>query len=110
MKKLFFLLSFMTLGQAQATGYFRSGGDLEELGASLASKLNVDKPTFAKGYVAGVAEATLGVSWCPKSQVTEERIFQTVSQFMKSHPDYVNQRATAVVGDALAAEFPCGKK
>jgi hypothetical protein len=110
MKRLLFLLSFVTLGQAHAAGYFRSGGDLEELGASLASMLHVDKPTFAKAYVAGVADATFGVSWCPKSQVTEERILQTVSQFMKSHPDYVNQRAAAVVGDALATEFPCDKK
>ncbi|MCK9388701.1 MAG: hypothetical protein M0Q22_09980 [Sulfuritalea sp.] len=110
MKILFFLSLFMTLGQAQAAGYFRSGGDLEELVTSLASKLHVDKPTFAKGYVAGVADATFGVSWCPKSQVTEERIFQTVSQFIKSHPDYLNQRAASVVGDALATEFPCNKK
>ena len=110
MKKLLFLLSFMTLGQAQAAGYFRNGGDLEELGTSLTSKLHVDKPTFAKGYVAGVADATFGVSWCPDSQVTERSIFQTVSQFMQSHPDYLNQRAAAVVGNALAAEFPCTKK
>ena len=110
MKRLLFLLSFMALGQAQAAGYFRSGGDLEELGTNLASKLNVDKPTFAKGYVAGVADATFGISWCPNSQVTEDRIFQAVSQFMKSHPDYVNQRAAAVVGNALVAEFPCNKK
>jgi hypothetical protein len=110
MKKLLFLLSLVISGQAQAAGYFRSGGDLEELGASLASRLQVDKPTFAKGYVAGVADATFGVSWCPKSQVTEERIFQSVSQFMKSHPNYVNQRAAAVVGNALATEFPCNKK
>lgn len=110
MKKRFFLLLIMTLGQAQAAGYFRSGDDLEELGASLASKLHLDKPTFAKGYVAGVADATFGVSWCPNSKVTEDRIFQTVSQFMKSHPSYLNQRAATVVGDALAAEFPCDKK
>ena len=110
MKNLLFLLSFMILGQAQAAGYFRNGGDLEELGTSLASKLHLDKPTFAKGYVAGVADATFGVSWCPNPKVTEDRIFQTVSQFMKSHPDYVNQRAAAVVSNALAAEFPCNQK
>ena len=110
MKKLLFLLSFMTLGQAQAAGYFRSGGDLEELGTSLASKLHVDKPTFAKGYVAGVADATFGTAWCPNSDVTEDRIFQSVSEFIKSHRDYVNRRGAAVVGDALAAEFPCSKK
>jgi len=110
MKSFLFFLSFMALGHAQAAGYFRSGGDLEELGTSLASKLHVDKPTFAKGYVAGVADATFGVSWCPNDVVTEDRIFHTVSQFMKSHPDYVNQRAATVVGDALAAEFPCKKK
>lgn len=110
MKRLLFLLSFMTLGQVHAAGYFRSGDDLDELGTSLASRLHVDKPTFAKGYVAGVADATFAVSWCPSSQVTEDRIFQTVSQFMKSHPDYVNQHAATVVGNALAAEFPCNKK
>jgi hypothetical protein len=110
MKRGFFLLSLLMLGQAHAAGYFRNGGDLEELGTSVASRLHVDKPTFAKGYVAGVADATFGVSWCPKSKVTEEHIFQTLTQFMQSHPDYVTQRAATVVGDALAAEFPCDKK
>lgn len=110
MKKIFFLLTLMFLGQAQAAGSFRSVSDLEELGASLAPKLHGDKPTFAKGYVAGVADATFGVSWCPNSQVTEDQIFKAITQFMKSHPESLNRGAAIIVGDALSADYPCDKK
>jgi hypothetical protein len=110
MKTIFFLLSCLIFGQAQATGYFRSGGDLEELGAVLAPRLRVDKPAFTQGYVAGVADATAGVSWCPTPQLTEEQVYQLVAKFMKNHPEYLNRSAATIVGDALVADFPCDKK
>lgn len=110
MKKLLILLSFLTIGQAWATGFYRYDADLEELGATVASRLHGGKATFAKGYVAGVADATFKVSWCPKSQVTEEYIFQTVNDYIQAKPDRLNQRAVTVVTDALAAVFPCNKK
>ncbi len=110
MKKLLTLSSFLIISQAWATGFYRYDADLEELGASVASRLRGDRPTFAKGYVTGVADATFSVSWCPKSEVTEEYIFQTVNQYIQANPDRLNQRAATVVTDALAAVFPCHKR
>jgi hypothetical protein len=108
---IFCLLSCMLFGQAHATSYFLRGGeDLEELDAALASKLHVDKPAFAKGYVAGAADATAGVTWCPNSDVTEEQIFHAVAKFMKNHRESVNRGAVAIVGEALVTDFPCNKK
>lgn len=111
MKKLLCLLLCALAGQAQATGYFRSGSDLEELDAILALPWgHVGRVTFAKGYVAGVADATSGITWCPNSQVTEELIFNSVSKFMRSHAASLNRGAATIVGDALAADYPCDKK
>lgn len=110
MKKVLCLLLFLFAGQVQATGYFRSGSDLEELDVILAPLEHVGKATFAKGYVAGVADATIGTTWCPNASVTEEQIFHAVSKFMATHSESLNRSAATIVGDALAADYPCDKK
>jgi hypothetical protein len=98
----------LLFGQAYATGYYHEV--LDELNADLASKLDVDKLSFAKGFVSGVADATAGVIWCPNADVTKEQIFQVVTKFMAGHPESRKDKAAAVVGDALAAAFPCRKE
>jgi hypothetical protein len=110
MKTVLCLLSCLLIGQVHATSYFRSGEDLEELDAALASKLHVDKPAFAKGYVAGAADATAGVNWCPNAHVPEEQIFHVVAKFMTDHPESRKRSAVNIVDDALVAAFPCNKK
>lgn len=110
MKNSFFILSLMLFTQAHAAGYFRSGDDLDELAKALASMGHVDKALFAKGYVAGVADATSGMSWCPTAQATEEQLYYAVAAYMKAHPESLKRGAAGIVGDALASEFPCGKK
>lgn len=108
MKTTLCLLSCLLVGQAYATGYYRE--ELEELDGALASKLHVDKLSFAKGFVTGVANATAGVTWCPSADVTEERIFQVVANFMLAHPESREHKSANMVGDALAAAFPCKKE
>jgi hypothetical protein len=98
----------LLFGQAYATGYYHEV--LDELNADLASKLDVDKLSFAKGFVSGAADATAGVTWCPNADVTKEEIFQVVTKFMAGHPESRKDKAAAVVGDALAAAFPCRKE
>ena len=108
MKTTLYLLSCLLVSQAYATGFYRE--ELEDLNAALASKLHVDKLSFAKGFVTGVANATAGVTWCPSADVTEEQIFQVVAKFMIGHPESQERRAANMVGDALAAAFPCKKE
>lgn len=102
------LLSCLLYSQAYASGYYHE--ELDELDAALASKLHVDKLSFAKGFVSGAADATAGVTWCPNADVTKEQIFQVVTKFMAGHPESRKDKAAAVVGDALAAAFPCRKE
>jgi hypothetical protein len=109
-KTILFLLSWMLLGHAQAAGYYRGDGNLEELSVILTTKFHVDQPAFTKGYVIGAADATSGISWCPTPQTTEDQIYHAVAKFMRDHPEVMNRNAAAGVGAALAAEFPCGKK
>ena len=109
-KAMIFLLSWMLLGQAQAAGYYRSDGDLEELSAILTTRFHVDKPAFTQGYVVGAADATAGISWCPTPQTSEDQIYHAVAKFMRDHPEVMNRSAAAGVSAALKTEFPCGKK
>lgn len=108
MKITLCLLLCLLFSPAYATGYYRD--ELEELDAALASKLHVDKLSFAKGFVTGAANATAGVTWCPNADVTEEQIFQVVARFMRDHPESRKRSAANMVGDALAAAFPCNKE
>lgn len=110
MNKMLCLMICVMLGQAQAAGFFRNGDDLEDLGAVLGARAHPETKAFASGYVAGVADATVGVTWCPTPQVTEETIDRTVARFMQSHPESLRRSAATIVGEALTAEFPCEKK
>jgi hypothetical protein len=108
MKTALCVLSGFLFSQEYASGYYRE--ELEELDAALTSKLHVDKLSFAKGFVSGVADATAGVTWCPNADVTKEQIFQVVAKFMVAHPESRKNGAADVVDDALAAAFPCKKE
>ena len=110
MKPMILLVSCLLLGQTQAASFFRSGEDLGDLGAPLATQLHADKQAFAMGYVAGTADATSGVTWCPGGAVTEDRIYFAVGRFMRTHPGSLKRNAATIVSEALAADFPCGKK
>jgi hypothetical protein len=110
MKKLLVLLALLNLSSAQATGFFRSGSDLGALGVTLAPRFHDESASFAKGYVAGVADTTISRTWCPKSQVTEEQINQIVANFIAGHPETQKRNAATIVTEALSTEFPCEKE
>ena len=110
MKTMLALLSCMFISQAQATGYFRSGDDLGDLGAAIASRAHVDKQAFAKGYVAGVADAITGTVSCPSPNISEYQIYYTVAKYMKDRPEAMNHSAATLVSDALANAYPCHQK
>lgn len=110
MKKILCLLSLSLLGQAHAAGYFRSGSDLEALSVVLASMKHTHKASFAKGYVSGVADATLGSAWCPDALTTEEQTCRIVADFIRTHPGAMKLNAATIVVEALAADSPCEKK
>lgn len=110
MNKMLCLMICIILGQAQAAGFFRNGDDLEDFGVVIGVRVHTEKRAFANGYVSGVADATVGQSWCPGSQVTEEAIYHTVAKFIQAHPESLRHSAAAIVGEALMTEFPCEKK
>lgn len=103
-------LSSLLIGQANATGYYHNDSELEALGLALASHLDVEPTAFAKGYVAGVANAGSGKSWCPKNTVDDDHMFRLIAQHLQTHRVPVNRDAVTVITDALTNAYPCENK
>ena len=104
------LSTLLVLTSAQATSFFRSGDDLEALGGALGVHGQTDKRLFANGYVAGVADAGAGQTWCPPAQISEEQIYHSVARYLQTHPEMLRREGAASVSEALASDYPCEKK
>lgn len=65
------------------------------------------------GFIAGVAdtfdcaEANHGARWNSKADVPESELAGLVIQYIQSHPQALESDAHRLVGQALAAAYPC---
>jgi len=62
----------------------------------------------ANAYIAGVADATSATLWCGAGSVLPHELAERVYAYLRSVPsERLNGRASGLVGEALAANFPC---
>jgi hypothetical protein len=66
------------------------------------------KQQFAKGYLAGVADAAQGKDWCDKGQAKTGEIDAAVVRGLRElPPQELRKDASALVIDLLRKRFPC---
>ena len=65
------------------------------------------RDSVAFGYVIGVHDAMSGTVVCSGDDVTQGLVVQAVLQYLRSHPETLNNSADTVVVAALKGVWPC---
>jgi len=65
--------------------------------------------SYVTGLVNGLIASGSGLICLPQG-VTDTQLVMIVQNFMRSHPERLNQSATAVIGQAVTRAFPCRRQ
>jgi|TARA_B110000238_G_C16112747_1_gene433431 hypothetical protein len=65
----------------------------------------IDK--FFDGYISGVADATVNVSWCPPHDLKASQLQKIISKYYKTHTNEASAPAKDVIQHALVDVYPC---
>ncbi len=104
-------LAFLVMaGEAYASGFWRSGVDLD-----LRCQSAEDAHQAAcRGYIVAVADVFLGggaqvagVRACFRGETSVPQLIETVTGYIKRHPELQHFAAVIVVTMALEEAFPC---
>lgn len=106
--RLFFLLAAVCFFNVQAHPAYSAYPAARRLsGAQLLAHLEQD-PRYAKGYLAGVADAAQGRLWCDTGRVKSVELDGIVIAGLKALPEQQRQGDAARLALAiLARHFPC---
>ncbi|MFA5081789.1 MAG: Rap1a/Tai family immunity protein [Hydrogenophilaceae bacterium] len=63
--------------------------------------------SMARGYVAGIADATNGKTHCIYGNVPASQAAAIAHKFLENHPEWWQHRATDLIERALTEAFPC---
>jgi hypothetical protein len=65
----------------------------------------IDK--FFDGYISGVADATINVTWCPPHDLKGSQLQKIISKYYKAHTNEASNPAKDVILHALIDAYPC---
>jgi hypothetical protein len=104
-------VSAVTVLPAQATGEFMTGRILKVGLEGFVSETSDElvRDAIAFGYVIGVHDALSGTLICSGDEVTQGLVIQAVLQYMRAHPETLDDSADTVVVAALKGVWPCRK-
>lgn len=85
-----------------------------ETGNTLLSKLRNNKSDvgvvdrmFATGYIIGVADTFVNVTFCPQDGMTVGQIVDVVRNFLEENPEVRHRPADLITEIILRHKFPC---
>lgn len=91
----------------QGTGYFSRPDSLDPLHLAYDGGDPDTRAAYYSGYVAGVADSTLGSAWCPTARISARQVNEIVARHLNEHKAAPDGNAEVTVLAALAASFPC---
>lgn len=83
--------------------FYLDGNSLRQM----LSDSDVTSINMARGYVAGVADATNGKTHCSYGNVPASQAAAITQKFLADHPERWQRRATDLIEQALTEAFPC---
>ena len=102
MKKLLLIVAFVCTG---AHAEFKDGNKLlSEMTGSQMNQMN------AIGYVAGVADALMGITFCGPSTITVGQVHDMIKQYLEQFPADRHNSADRIINHVLKSAWPCAKK
>ena len=102
MKKLLLAAALVCTG---AHAEFKDGNKLlSEMNGSHGNQMS------AIGYVVGVADALMGITFCGPSTVTAGQLHDMVKQYLEQYPADRHNSADRIINHVLKSAWPCAKK
>lgn len=68
------------------------------------------KQMGALGYVTGVADALMDVTFCPPANVTSGQLYDMVKLYLEAYPATRHMTADTIVNRVLSNAWPCAKR
>ena len=90
---------------ATAHAEFKDGNALlNDMNGSHGKQMN------ALGYVSGVADALMDITFCPPSNVTTGQIYDMVKIYLDAYPATRHMTGDSIVNRVLSTAWPCAKR
>ena len=102
MKKLLLAAALVCTG---AHAEFKDGNRLlSEMNGSHTNQMN------ALGYVVGVADAIMWVTFCPPATISAGQVHDMTKQYLEQYPADRHNSADRIINHVLKSAWPCAKK
>lgn len=84
---------------------FKDGNKLlSEMNGDFGLKMN------SIGYVTGVADALMGITFCGPSTITAGQVYDMTKQYLEQFPADRHNSADRIINHVLKSAWPCAKK
>ena len=103
MVKKLFLCAALLAGSAYAE--FKDGNKLlSDMNSTTINQMN------ALGYITGVADALMGVTFCMPSNVNAGQLYDMVKLYLENNPANRHNTADRIVNHVLKNVWPCAQR
>ncbi len=103
MKRFLILMLMLMCGSAHA--YFKDGNRLlSELRNNSETQVYV---AIGMGYISGVADALMGITFCPPENITVGQVRDMVRNYLKNTPAVRHLPASQIISHVLTRTWPC---
>ncbi len=102
MKHLFLCIA---LAAGSANAYFKDGNRLlSELKNNSETQIY---PAISMGYISGVADALMGITYCPPENITVGQVRDMVRNYLENTPAVRHLPASQIISHVLKTVWPC---
>lgn len=97
------LVAALLCGSAQAE--FKDGNSLlSDMNSSSMNQMN------ALGYVTGVADALMRITYCPPQSINAGQVYDMIKQYLEQFPANRHNTADRIIGHVLKSAWPCAQR
>jgi hypothetical protein len=64
----------------------------------------------AIGYVTGVADTLMGVTYCPPTNMTAGQVYDMTKQYLETYPATRHMSADSIINRVLKSAWPCAER
>lgn len=99
------LIAIALLASASAHAEFKDGNMLlADMNSTPINQMN------ALGYVTGVADALMRITYCPPSNINAGQVYDMAKQYLEAYPTLRSFAADSLINRVLSNAWPCAKK
>jgi len=110
MKKISVCVSALAIFASQAACAFTGNDLIKWLHEYENDRISTFSGGLYLGYVAGIADTTNGLAFCPNGDVTNGQNAAVVAKWLRKNPERWTEEASMLILTALQASYPSCKR